>query len=168
MRRLFLITATALLMLQALAPGAAAAKPTIIEVDDTFVDAESCAFPFTVSITGMLVVFEKQGKTGEIILTSVGANFRVTFTGPTGRSLSLSVAGLQEESFSGMTVFFRFSGKSGLIVVPGDGILVRDVGRFQQTLTFDPVTGEIIGEESTVHGSRTGLSQEQFCAYLAP
>jgi hypothetical protein len=168
MRRLLLSAAVALVALQGFAPVAAGAKPTIVQVNNTFGDTESCGFPFTITETGMLVFFQREGKTGQIIDVSVGANFRVTFTGPTDRSLSLSVAGLQETSFSGMTVFFTFSGKSGLIVIPGAGIFLRDTGRFEQSLTFDPVTGEITSITETFHGNRTGLSQERFCAYLAP
>jgi hypothetical protein len=168
MRRLVISMCVALLALQAFAPIGAAAKPTIIDVNDTFVDNESCPFPITVTTTGMLVVVERRGSTGQIVNATVGADYRLTFTGPTGRSLTLSVSGLQEESFSGMTVYFTFSGRSALIVIPGLGVLVRDVGRFEQTLTFDPVTGEIVSFTETFHGSRRDLSQEQFCAYLAP
>jgi hypothetical protein len=168
MRRLVISTAAALLVLQALAPIGVAAKPTIIDVNDSFVDNESCGFPITTTTTGMLVVVERRGSTGQIVSATVGADYRVTFTGPTGRSLTLGVAGLQEESFSGMTLYFSFSGKSGLIVIPGVGIVLRDVGRFEQTLTFNPVTGEIVSFTETFHGRRTGLSQDQFCAYLAP
>jgi hypothetical protein len=167
MRRLVFSTAAALLVLQAFAPVGAAGKPTIIKVNDSFVDKESCAFPVTTTTTGILIVVERRGSTGQIVSATVGADYRVTFTGPTGRSLTLAVAGLQEESFSGMTLYFTFSGRSGLIVVPGVGVVLRDVGRFEQTLTFDPVTGEIVSFTETFHGSRTGLSQERFCAYLA-
>jgi hypothetical protein len=169
MRRLALTTLAALLALQALISPVAAAKPLIIDVDVTFVDevlSAECGFTVTTTNTGMLVVFSKRGPGGTIVEATVGANFRVTFTGSSGTQLIQAVSGLQEFSFSETTLFFRFSGRAALIVVPGVGTVVRDVGRFELSLTLDPTTGEVISEESSFHGNFRGLSLEELCAFL--
>jgi hypothetical protein len=157
-----------LIGLLAFAPVASvvADQPQRIPIDDTFIDpflSGVCGFPVQVHIQGTLIV----GTKGDL-LTTRGADYSVTFTNlDTGKSIVVRTSGLQLDELNlGEGVFnFTFSGASRL-VIPGTAVFI-DAGRTEQTITFDPVTGEIISFSFTQHGRHDTLTFEMICMLLS-
>ena len=172
MRRLTVFLATVLVALLTFAPSVGAAQPIIEDVNLTFREeflSEFCGFEVTVTVTGMTITRIREGKTGEIIDATTGANFRVTLTGPTGKSVTFSVSGLQEITQTESTFTFQFSGRNTFLVIPGEGVVQLEAGRLTFTAVFDPLTGDIIEESFVFHGRQVfNLTDERLCQLLDP
>jgi len=139
----------------------AADPPEHIDVDETFLDESLtafCGFPVEQHVQGQLGIQQR----GDTVATT-GANFRRTFTNlDTGQSVELYISGLQEETFDPVKGLFRlsFSGRMAQIVVPGEGAVFVDAGRFVQTVLFDPETGEVISVEIIDRGRNEDVPLE--------
>lgn len=143
-----------------------AAPPTIIDVKEKFEDVgltQACGFPVEVSVTGQLIVRSRDGTED-----TTGANYQVTFTNvESGKSFTLRTSGLQRISSTDTSSTFSFFG-GDKIVVPGMGAVFINVGKFVQTVTFDPQTGEVIDVEIVREGRDAELSAQLICSLLAP
>lgn len=159
-----LLVASLLTML-AVVP-ARAAPPMIIEVNDVFADpflTDVCGFPVEVSTTGTLIVRSRDGR-----MDTTAANYQVTLTNlESGKAITVRTSGLQRISWTDTSFTFSFSGGSKL-VVPGQGAVFIDVGRFVETVIFNPETGEVIAVETVRKGRADALSIEQVCTLLEP
>lgn len=159
-----LLVASLLTML-AVVP-AVAAPPTIIEVNDVFEDeflTQACGFPVEVSITEQLIIRSRDGTED-----TTGANYKVTLTNvESGKSITFRTSGLQRISSSDTTVTFSFFGGSKLVVL-GEGAVFIDVGKFVETVTFNPETGEVIEVETVRKGHVDEISTEEICTLLDP
>jgi hypothetical protein len=164
--RVLILTFTCLTVLALLPTTPAfAAPPLIIHVNDVFEDpflSDQCGFPVEVSTTGQLII-----RSRDSMEDTTGANYKVTLTNlESGKSITIRTSGLQRISFTDTSITFSFSGGDKL-VVPGQGAVFINVGRFVQTITFDPETGEVTVDTVNV-GHPDELSIEQICALLAP
>ena len=157
-----LLVASLLTMLAVLPAGAA--PPTIIDVNNVFEDeflTQACGFPVEVSVTGKLIIRSRDGRQD-----TTGANFQVTFTNlESGQSVTIRTSGLQRISSTDTTFTFSFFGGDKL-VVPGEGAVFINVGKFVETVTFDPETGELISIETVRRGRADELSPERICTLL--
>ncbi len=157
-----LLVASLLTMLAVLPAGAA--RPTIIDVNGVFEDAfltEACGFPVEVSTTGKLIIRSRDGRED-----TTGANFQVTFTNlESDKSVTIRTSGLQRISSTDTTSTFSFFGGDKL-VVPGEGAVFINVGKFVETVTFDPETGEQISIETVRKGRVDEFSIERICTLL--
>jgi hypothetical protein len=132
--RLLLVSLAVLLALVTVAP-AFAAQPEIKRtvVDDTFTVDDVCAFPLEVHVEGIerdALYYDQAGNLVQVIATF--PRLRVTLTNlETGESLSFpspSVATTKINPDGSYTV--TVTGLSDRLVVPGQGAVAMDVGRF--------------------------------------
>jgi hypothetical protein len=159
-----LLVASLLTML-AVVP-ARAAPPMIIEVNDVFEDellTDLCGFAVEGRTTGTLIIRSRAGTED-----TTAANLQIRLTNrESGTSITLRISGLQRISSTDTSFTFSFSGGSKL-VVPGQGAVFIDVGRFVETVTFNAETGEVIAVETVRKGRADAVSDEQICTLLAP
>jgi hypothetical protein len=143
LRVLLVLGCTAALMVMggASAAAAPAASHDRVEVDETFVDEEACAFPVEVHVTGTVVTNVTPQGTIEAF-----PRFRVTFTNlDTGASIStVSPAVVRAVSNGDGTATLFVTGLQGHLIVPGEGMVSGDVGRL--VFIVDEETGEQIGD----------------------
>jgi hypothetical protein len=183
MRRFLLASASALALLLTLGLAPAAAAPpeekfNIIEVDDEFVAPRltaECGFTVMVTDVGTIKESGFVDEAGNFVVTQASFHITRTFIGPTGASLSVPIVGVDKivENPDG-TVTVTSTGINALRqVVPGEGLVLADIGRVVTTFTFDPETGE---EVEAVTDFEAGQRPEDFdqaeafaavCAYLA-
>jgi len=165
LHRCMRLLVASLLTMLAVVP-ARAAPPLIIEVNDVFADeflTDLCGFPVEGRTTGTLIVRSRAGTED-----TTGANVQVRLTNrESGTSITVRISGLQRISSTDTSFTFSFSGGSKL-VVPGQGAVFIDVGRFVETVTFNAETGEVIAVETVRKGRADAVSDEQICTLLAP
>ena len=144
---------------------AVAAPPEIIDINDVFVDdflSEACGFPVQVNVTGQLITRARDGTQD-----TTAANYQTTFTNlESGMSFTARTSGLERISSTDTTVTYSFSGGSKA-VIPGRGAVYINVGRFVETVTFDPKTGDVIDVDTVREGRADENGIEIGCALLA-
>ena len=111
---------------------------------------------------------------GNFVATQARIRLKESFIGPTGATLTYPNVGIDKIAYNADgTHTVTATGILGLrVVVPGEGLVIADVGRIVSTLTFDPETGEVVQEETDFEA---GQRPEDFdeaealaaiCAYL--
>jgi hypothetical protein len=138
-------------------------------VDETDVLSEVCGHDATITVQGLLIERASEHPSGAITSARTAADYRVTWSGPTGRSVTFSVSGLEQLTFTETSVTFHFSGRRTFLTIPGEGVVQLSAGRVTLTLTFDPLTGALVDETLVFHGREVfDLTAERFCELIAP
>jgi hypothetical protein len=184
MRRFLLATVwgSALALLMTLGPVPAVAAPpeekfNLIEVDETFVDeflTAQCGFTVTHTVVGTIKESVLVDEAGNFVVTQARFRLKEALIGPTGATLTYPNVGIDKIAYNpDGTQTVTATGILALrVVVPGEGLVIANVGRVVTTLTFDPETGEVVQEETDFEA---GQRPEDFdeaealaaiCAYL--
>jgi hypothetical protein len=184
MRRFLLATvwgsALALLLTLGSVPAAAAppeGKFNLVEVDDEFVDeflTAQCGFTVTHTVVGTVKESGFVDETGDFVVTQARIRLKEALIGPTGVALTYPNVGIDKIAYNpDDTQTVTSTGILALrVVVPGEGLVIANVGRVVSTLTFDPETGEVVRAETDFEA---GQRPEDFdeaealaaiCAYL--
>jgi hypothetical protein len=146
-------SALALLLTLGLVPAAAAPpeeKFNLVGVDDEFVDpflTEQCGFTVLHTVVGTVKESGFVDETGTFVVTQARFRLQHTLVGPTGATLTYPDVGVDKVAYNpDGTHTVTSAGILGLrVVVPGEGLVIANVGRLVTTLTFDPETGEVVG-----------------------
>jgi len=142
-----------------------AAKPVFIDIDVTFDNefvTEVCGFPVETHIEGRALIRERDTQ------TDANLRYEVTWTNQeAGTSITMQASGVERIASTDTTITYSFSG-GDRIVVPGEGAVHINVGRYVVTSIRDPDTGEFTDAEVVRQGRADELSAELVCTLLAP
>ena len=155
--------------------GVVAAPPEVFPVNDEFVApflTEQCGFEVLRRETGTIRV--TRDADGNVLLARI--NVKITLIGP-GGTLTYPDVGIDkllavEENGTTRIETVMATGILGIrVVVPGEGVVVANVGREIRTITFDTVTGEFISfdvsEDSGLNLAFDDDAIATICAALA-
>jgi hypothetical protein len=177
-RRWLLVLVAAVAALAASPAGAKVVFHEHYSFTESFTDAP-CGFPLDVVFTVEGQIRIRESKGGEAFYGRDTASFRAVFTNPeNGRWFVIRGHGVVNEVKATQVedTIYEFdvveAGQSFLIEDSEGNVIVRDRGLLRHTILFDTLGdgepgGELISEETEVHGPHPGFDEDfPFCEHV--
>lgn len=166
MKRLFVVAASVAVIVGAFAAsvGATGPRQEVVQIDETFIDDGTCAFPFENHAQGSFKVtsyYDNSGNLTKQIFTNIGGRFIITLSA-NGKSVTGNFGPNMITLYydaNGNVVREAENGLAYLFTVPGSGVIEMDVGR---VIAENDQHVFIAGPHDFISGNTDAL-----CRYLA-